>query len=145
MDNASDAGAECLTTLRVRYPETDQMGVVYHANYLVWFELGRTELMRRLGCPYAEVEHRDGVHFPVIEAGARYLAPARYDDLLTVRTRLVSATRIRVRFEYGLTRPSDETDLATGFTEHAAVDRDGRPVRMPKKLTRRLLGWHDRQ
>jgi acyl-CoA thioester hydrolase len=124
--------------VRVRYPETDRMGVVYHGNYLVWFELGRTELMRDLGCAYSELEDRRGLSFPVIEAHVRYHRSARYDERLTVRTRLQSVGRARVRFEYQVIRDGEETPLATGFTEHASVGADGRPTRLPDEVRRRL-------
>jgi acyl-CoA thioester hydrolase len=131
---------EYRTAVRVRYPETDRMGVVYHAHYLVWFELGRTELMRGLGCAYGKLEDEDGISFPVIAAGARYRAPARYDELLSVRTTLVEVGRARVRFEYRILREQDERLLVTGFTEHAIVGARGRPVRMPGELRRKLRG-----
>ena len=134
----SDGGPESLAGVRVRYPETDRMGVAYHANYLVWFELGRTELMRDLGCPYSEVEEREGIGFPLTEVGARYHAPARYDDRLEVRTRLVAVGGARVRFEYKIVRAADDKLLAAGFTEHASVGRDGRPTRLPPRLRARL-------
>jgi acyl-CoA thioester hydrolase len=127
-------------TTRVRYPETDRMGVAHHTHFLVWFELGRTELMRDLGCPYSEVEEKDGILFPVAEAGARYLAPAGYDEVLEITTRLVSALGARVRFEYEIARVADGTQIATGFTVHAAVGRDGRPRRLPEGLRVRLAG-----
>jgi acyl-CoA thioester hydrolase len=128
------------TTTRVRYPETDRMGVAHHTHFLVWFELGRTELMRELGCPYAEVEDRDGILFPVAEAGARYHAPARYDERLEITTRLVIAHGARVRFEYEIARMQDGERIASGFTVHASVGRDGRPRRLPKELGARLAG-----
>lgn len=132
---------DSVTRLRVRYPETDRMGVAYHANYLVWFELGRTELMRELGCAYGELEERASIFFPVIELGVRYLASARYDEDLEVRTRLAAVGAARVRFEYRLVRPVSSQVLATGFTEHAAVGRDGRPLRLPSELRDRLRSW----
>jgi acyl-CoA thioester hydrolase len=125
-------------TLRVRYPEADRMGVAYHAHYLVWFELGRTELMREAGCPYGEVEDEQGIFFPVLEVGARYRRPARYDDRLVVVTTLSSVSGVRVRFDYVIEREGDGSILATGFTEHAAVSREGRPLRMPAALLARL-------
>jgi acyl-CoA thioester hydrolase len=134
-----DGGAQGHTTVRVRYPETDRMGVAYHGHYLAWFELGRTELMRELGCTYAKLEEDEGVFFPVVALGARYRAPARYDDLLRVETRLVSVGASRVRFEYRLKRCDDAAVLATGFTEHATVGADGAPVRMPRNLRSKLL------
>jgi acyl-CoA thioester hydrolase len=120
------------------------MGVAYHANYFVWFELARTELMRDLGCPYRELEDREDVFFPVIRAGARYLAPARYDDQLEVQVRLASVSGARVRFEYRVIGPDGGITLATGFTEHAAVGENGRPKRLPAALKERLLVIHER-
>lgn len=126
--------------VRVRYAETDRMDVVYHAHYFVWFETGRVELMRELGCDYRTLEDRDGILFPLIDAGARYLKSARFDDVLEVCTELMSVGRARVRFEYRVRREGDGTLLTTGFTEHAAVDRDGRPRRLPEEIRRRLRG-----
>jgi len=126
------------TPVRVRYAETDQMGVAYHGHYLAWYEMGRTELMRELGCAYGELERREGIFFPVVEVGSRYLAPARYDDLLQVCTRLVSVGGVRVRFEYELIRSEDGRLLATGFTELASVGAAGRPVRLPAALREKL-------
>jgi acyl-CoA thioester hydrolase len=122
-----------VTTVRVRYPETDQMGVVHHSHFLVWFELGRTELMREAGCPYAEME-REGVWMPVVEASCRYLSPARYDEVLEVRTSLADVSRVTARFEYAIHRPADGRVLATGATRHAATDARGVPRRMPEKI-----------
>jgi len=134
----ADAGVGNRTSLRVRYPETDRMRVAYHGHYFVWFELGRTELMRDLGCAYGALEDGRGIHFPVISAGATYRSPARYDDRLTVETRLSSVGAVRVRFDYRVLRELDGALLATGFTEHATVGADGRPVRMPADLRSRL-------
>ncbi len=134
------AGPRGITTTRVRYPETDRMGVAHHTHYFVWFELGRTELMRELGCAYGELEDQDGVMFPVIEASARYRAPARYDEILEIDTRLVEATGVRVRFEYAVRRPADGALLAEGQTVHASVGRDGRPARLDAGLQSRLRG-----
>lgn len=125
------------TTTRVRYPETDRMGVAHHSHFPVWFELGRTEWMRVIGCPYGEMEDQDGVYFPVVDLGVRYLRPARYDQLLEIETRLVSSEGVRVRFEYVL-RDEDGSILATGHTVHASVDRDGKPKRLPAELRDRL-------
>lgn len=132
-----------VTTLRVRYPEADRMGVAYHAHYLVWYELGRTELMRELGVAYGELEDRERLFFPVVAAGVNYLAPARYDEVLEVRTRLVAVGASRVRFEYELVRRHDGRRLSTGFTEHAAVGGDGRPVRLPGPVRERLRALVD--
>jgi acyl-CoA thioester hydrolase len=116
------------------------MNVVYHTHYLVWFEIGRTELMRELGCSYASLEEAQEVYFPLREVGARYHAPARYDDRLCVHTRLMSVGGASVRFEYRICREDDERPIVTGFTEHAAVDPGGRPRRLPSELRGRLKG-----
>ena len=108
------------TTSRVRYPETDRMGVAHHTHYFVWFELGRTELMRDAGCAYGGLEDGEGVFFPVVEAGARYESPARYDEVVDIETHLAAAEGVRVRFEYVLRRQGDGRVLARGFTVHAA-------------------------
>ncbi len=120
--------------VRVRYAETDRMGVVYHANYLVWFEIGRTDLMRDLGHAYGALEDRDGILFPVIEASVRYLRSARYDERIAVETRVERVRGARVRFGYRALRLDDGTLLAEGRTEHAAIGRDGRPRRLPARL-----------
>ena len=121
------------SVVRVRYAETDQMGVAYHGGYFAWFEVGRTDLLRNRGMTYKELEAQD-LHLPVIEAGARYLRPVLYDDLIEVRTRVAEFSGARVRFEYELHREGTEGPLATAFTAHAAVDGRGRPRRMPPAL-----------
>ena len=116
--------------MRVRYAETDQMHVVYYANYFVWFEVGRCELLRSLGRSYRDLE-ADGLLLPVIEAHCEYRRPARYDDDLTIVTRGCLLSPARVRFEYEVQRVADEVVTAVGSTVHAAVNRDGRPTRLP--------------
>ena len=128
----------CSVEVRVRYPETDRMGIAWHGHYLAWFELGRTEWMREAGCAYGEMEDQRGLFFPVVHAEARYRASARYDDLLLVHTRLAKLGGVRVRFDYEIRDRGSERLLATGSTEHAAVDREGRPCRLPDDLKRRL-------
>jgi len=128
------------TTTRVRYPETDRMGVAHHSHYFVWFELGRTELMREAGCAYGELEDRDDVFFPVIEASASFKASALYDETLRIDTRLIAAEGVRVRFEYEVRRDGDGRLLATGHTVHACCGRDGRPARIPAAIRERLSG-----
>jgi len=132
------------TTTRVRYPETDQMGLAHHTHFLVWFELGRTELMRDLGCPYGEMEKEEGLFFPVIRLEAAYHAPALYDEEVVISTRIVRIGGVRVKFEYLVSREKDGTKLATGSTEHAAVDGKGSPRRLPAKVRRRLGGSEER-
>jgi acyl-CoA thioester hydrolase len=128
------------TTTRVRYPETDRMGVAHHTHYFVWFELGRTELMREAGCAYGALEDDESVFFPVIEAAAEYRAPARYDEVIEIETRLAGAEGVRVRFEYVVRSATDARVLSTGFTVHASCGRDGRPIRLPERLRSRLVG-----
>ena len=130
------------TLTRVRYPETDRMGIAHHSHYFVWFELGRTEWMRELGAPYGELEDKDAAFFPVIEAGAVFKASARYDELLRIDTRLAWVERVRMRLEYRIDR--DGTLLATGHTVHACVDRGGRPRRIPNDLLERLQAAAER-
>ena len=115
--------ASCETTVRVRYAETDQMGVVYHSNYLIWFEVGRVELLRQLGFTYREME-ADGMNLPVVEARCRYKHPARYDDELVIRTRLAQLRTSLLRFEYEIERKSDCKLLTTGETVHVVVGED---------------------
>lgn len=112
----------------VRYAETDMMGVVYHANYLPWFEVGRTTLLKELGLAYRQLE-ADGYRLPVLEVSAKYLRPALYDDVLTILTTLTEKPLLRIRLEYEVRR-GDEL-LATGHTVHAFIDREGKPVRPP--------------
>ena len=119
--------------IRVRYPEVDRMGVAHHASHFVWFEVGRTELMRARGMTYAGVE-AEGVFLPVIEAACNYHAPARYDDLLRVRTEIAEIGGVRVKFRYRIERESNGVLLATGTTTHAAVDGRGLPRRLPASL-----------
>jgi acyl-CoA thioester hydrolase len=125
------------TTVRVRYAETDQMGIAWHGDYLAWFEVGRTDLLRGCGCTYRELEAQ-GLRLPVIEVQARYLRPALYDDVLEIHTRLTGVGGARVSFEYEVRRDGTEGPLATGSTSHAAIDLRGRPRRIPDDLRRRL-------
>jgi acyl-CoA thioester hydrolase len=115
-------------SVTVRYAETDMMGIVYHANYLPWFEVGRTTLLKEIGVPYRRLEE-EGYRLPVLEIAAKYLRPALYDDTLEIVTTLTERPAIRIRLEYEVRR-GDEL-LATGSSLHAFVDRQGRPVRPP--------------
>jgi len=114
---------------RVRYGDTDKLGVSYYANYFVWFEAARTEYFRALGLPYTECE-RKGYFLPVVEASARYFAPSTYDDLVVVRTSVSEIGRTSLRFEYRTFTKSTQKLLATGYTVHVFVDRDLRPTRV---------------
>jgi len=116
--------------LRVRYAETDKMGVVYYANYFVWFEVGRCELIRAIGKSYRDLEEA-GIGLPVIEAHCEYRSPARYDDELQVKTWGALLSPARVEFRYEVSQVTDGTVNAVGRTVHASVDQKGRPCRLP--------------
>jgi acyl-CoA thioester hydrolase len=118
--------------VRVRYAETDQMGVVYHANYLIWFEIGRVELMRQHGLDYKRMEEEEGCMIAVVEATARYKAPARYDDQLVIETQVVQARGPIIRFGYRILRIEDGLLLCEGETVHVVIGRDMKRRRMPK-------------
>src|SRR5262245_957727 len=122
-----------ISRIRVRYAETDQMGVVYYANYFVWFEVGRTDLLRASGWSYREMEN-EGFSLPVVDAQCAYRAPARYDDEIEVRTSGVLVSPVRVKFTYEIVRVDDLLMLATGATVHAALNRNGRPSRLPERV-----------
>jgi acyl-CoA thioester hydrolase len=119
--------------LRVRYAETDQMGVVYHANYLVWMEMGRVELCRSMGVRYRDMEQQDGVLLTVVEARCRYQAPARYDDEVVVNTTVARSTSRLIEFEYLIESAETGQKLATGSTTHVFCGRELRPCRLPEK------------
>lgn len=125
------------TTVRVRYAETDRMGVVYHANYLIWCEIGRTELIRALGTSYASLEE-DGVRLAVTDASIRYHSAARYDDRVRVETWIERAQSRAVTFRYEIARiaPAPEIRLATATTKLVALDVDGVPRRLPDGVVR---------
>jgi acyl-CoA thioester hydrolase len=125
--------AAATTIVRVRYAETDRMGVVYYANYLVWFEVARAELLRRLGWSYREMED-DGVILPVIEARCAYRRPARYDDEVDIHTEGRLLSPVRMRFEYDVRVRGASEVSASGHTEHAALRPDGRPCRLPARI-----------
>ena len=118
---------------RVRYGETDQMGVVYHANYLSFFEIARTELIRLRGVVYSALEE-DGLRLMVTEAGLEYHSPGRYDDVLAITARLAGSGPARVRFDYEVRREGEDEVLVTGHTVLARIGADGRPCRLPPEL-----------
>ncbi|MGH9942951.1 MAG: acyl-CoA thioesterase [Pyrinomonadaceae bacterium] len=124
-------------TVRVRYAETDQMGVVYHANYLIWFEIGRTEFCRARGFAYREMEQNEGAYLVVAESYCRYKAPAYYDDELLIRTHITELRRRSVRFGYEIIRVADTQIIAEGETGHVITDGRGRVRSMPERY--RLL------
>ena len=130
--------ATSVSSVRVRYAETDQMGITYHGVYFVWFEVARVDLIRELGFSYRDLEEKEDLRLPVIEAQARFLKPSYYDDVLEIRTRLAELGGASIGFEYEVHREGTEGALATGRTGHAAVDSRGRVRRFPEELRRRL-------
>ena len=120
------------TTIRVRYAETDRMGVVYHANYLVWFEIGRTEFCRARGFAYKDMEENDQAFLVVAESYCRYKAPAQYDDEMVIRTHITELRRRSVRFGYEIIRAADGLIIAEGETGHVVTDPTGRVISMPE-------------
>jgi acyl-CoA thioester hydrolase len=129
--------------LRVRYAETDQMNVVYHSNYVIWFEVGRVEFMRQLGFTYREMELHDELRLPVVEVRCRYKAPARYDDEITVRTRIARLRSSLVQFQYQVLRADDGLLLAEGESTHVAVNAKMEKTPFPEKymsVFRRVAG-----
>lgn len=120
------------TRLRVRYAETDQMGVVYHSNFVIWMEVGRVELLRSLGFTYREME-QDGYHLPVAEVKCRYKAPAKYDDVIRIRTKIVNLRGYLIHFFYEILRDEDGTLLAEGESVHIVVGPDMQKSPLPEK------------
>jgi acyl-CoA thioester hydrolase len=121
------------TRIRVRYAETDQMGVVYHANHFIWFEVGRVELLRQFGFSYKDMEEQDNCFIAVVDARCRYKAPAAYDDEITVRTWLKNIRESVIHFGYELVRVADGSLLAEGETTHIVADRQMQKTSLPEK------------
>jgi len=119
--------------LRVRYAETDQMGVVYHSNHFIWFEVGRVDFLRQLGFSYRDMEKDDDCRIAVVDARCRYRAPAIYDDEIIVRTHLKNVRESVVHFGYELVRSQDGTLLAEGETTHIVINSEGKISAFPKK------------
>ena len=124
---------------RVIYGDTDQMGVVYYANYLRFAELGRNEYIRAKGMPYRDIEQRFRIHLPVVEAQLKYAMSARYDDLLRIETTIDEVRRVSLRFNYRIVRATDEQLLVHGHTVHACITFEGKPTRLPAEVVS-LLG-----
>ena len=137
---AVNSSAEIFETkLRVRYAETDQMGVVYHSNYIIWFEVGRVEMLRSLGFTYREMEKQDGTHIAVVDVRCRFKAPALYDDSIVVRTRLLNVRDSLLHFGYEVLREADGALLAEGETVHLVVDAEFKRIPLPEKYRQRFL------
>lgn len=130
-------------TQRVIYGDTDQMGVVYYANYLRYFEHARNELLRARGGTYRALEAQ-GLMLPVVEVGVSYRAPARYDDLLLIATEIRSASRVRLTFGYEVRREGEDTVLCSGHTVHACITTAGKPTRLPEHVLQ-LVAKHPRE
>jgi acyl-CoA thioester hydrolase len=127
--------------VRVRYAETDQMGVVYHSNYLIWFEVGRVELIRSMGLDYKRMEVEEGCGIAVVDVHVRYRAPARYDDELVVETRLLAARGAVIKFGYKVLRIGDGALLCEGETVHVVVGKDMKKTRLPPKYAERFAAY----
>jgi acyl-CoA thioester hydrolase len=121
------------TRLRARYAETDRMGIVYHSNFVIWFEVGRVELLRQLGFEYSQMEAQDNCHIPVVDLRVRYKAPAQYDDEIVIRTELKNVRSSLLHFSYEVFRESDRELLATGETMHIIVDDKFERRSLPEK------------
>ena len=131
------------TEIRVRYAETDQMGIVHHANYLIWFESGRSELCRAKGFSYKEMEDDDDALMDVAESYCRYKSPAHYEDVLTLRTRVGDIRSRSIRFFYEVYRASDDMLLAEGETNHLVTDKDKKVRILPEIYRNRLMQSHE--
>jgi acyl-CoA thioester hydrolase len=128
------------TKLRVRYAETDKMGVVYHSNFVIWFEVGRVELLRQLGFQYSEMEAEDDCHIPVVDLRVRYKSPAFYDDEIVVRTQIKNVRSSLLHFSYEVLREADRTLLATGETMHIIVNNKLERTPLPEKYMQAFNG-----
>jgi len=133
------------TRLRVRYAETDKMGVVYHANFLIWFEVGRVELFRQLGFNYRDMEIEDDCHIAVVDVRCRYRLPARYDDEIVVRTSLKNVRESLLHFGYEIVRAADDALLADGESTHIAVTSKFEKMPLPEKYREVMLDHKGRQ
>ena len=141
MSDAGVAKPVSEARVRVRYAETDQMGVVYHSNYLIWFEVGRVELIRQMGLDYKQMEEEDGCGISVVDVHARYRAPARYDDELVIETRLLAARGAVVKFGYRILRVGDGVWLCEGETMHVCVGKDMKKTCLPPKYAERFAAY----
>jgi acyl-CoA thioester hydrolase len=130
----NQTGVVCESRLRVRYAETDQMGVVYHANHFIWFEIGRVEYMRQLGFTYRDMEREHDCFIPVVDARCRYKSPARYDDEIIVRTHLKNVRESAIHFGYELLRADDGELLAEGETTHMIIDAKMKAAALPSNI-----------
>lgn len=138
MEHDSNAQPKHQTRVRVRYAETDQMGVAYYANYFVWMEIGRVELVRSRGCNYKELEQAEGLYLSAVDATCRYRYPASYDQEIVIQTEIVSMNSRMVEFAYQIRSTNPDRLLAEGSTRHIWVNREWRPTRLPEQYQQLL-------
>lgn len=138
--NVAEQHNWCETRVRVRYAETDQAGVVYHSNYLIWFEVGRVELCRAYGFNYRDMEREADALLPVTELNVKYRVPAKYDDELIIRARVTELRSRAIKFAYEVRRAADGLLLAEGETHHIVMNRDGRARAFPPKYAELMRG-----
>ena len=129
--------AKNLTNIRVIYADTDAMGIVYHTNYIKWFEIGRSEILRQLGLPYAEIEAM-GYNLPLTEVSCRYLYPARYDEILVIETEIEQVRNASIKFNYIIFDEGQEKKLVEGESAHACINDKGKVVRFPTYITDKI-------
>lgn len=126
-----------LTKIRVIYADTDALGIVYHTNYIKWFEVGRGELMRELGVPYSQIENM-GYYLPLTEVNCHYLHPARYDQIVLIETQIIFMTRASIKFKFLIWDEKQEKTLAEGESVHACINKQGKIVRIPREITEKI-------
>ena len=126
-----------LTKIRVIYADTDALGIVYHTNYIKWFEIGRGELLRELGIPYSQIENM-GYNLPLTEVNCHYLYPARYDQIVLIETQIIFVTRASIKFRFLIWDEKQEKTLVEGESVHACLNKQGKIVRIPREITEKI-------
>ena len=126
-----------LTKVRVIYADTDALGIVYHTNYIKWFEIGRGELLRELGIPYSQIENM-GYYLPLTEVNCHYLCPARYDQIVLIETQIIFVKRASIKFRFLIWDEKQEKTLVEGESVHACINKQGKIVRIPREITEQI-------
>ena len=126
-----------LTKIRVIYADTDALGIVYHTNYIKWFEVGRGELLRELGIPYSQIENM-GYYLPLTEVNCHYLCPARYDQIVLIETQIIFVKRASIKFRFLIWDEKQEKTLVEGESVHACINKQGKIVRIPREITEQI-------
>ena len=126
-----------LTKIRVIYADTDALGIVYHTNYIKWFEIGRGELLRELGIPYSQIENM-GYYLPLTEVNCHYLSPARYDQIVLIETQIIFVTRASIKFRFLIWDEKQEKTLVEGESVHACINKQGKIVRIPREIIEKI-------